>query len=588
MAYIFDAAKGETPQSIARQRELAMAILSGGNVSPPASPGAGIGNAFASIARGLASRATSGQADASEAAGAESANKAYRDAIAASLSTGQPMTMPSAPTAPQSAAPAGGAPQARGFNGTQEQFVSMLLPAAIEASKETGIDPRIIVAQAAQETGWGKSAPGNNYFGIKSHGMPGGNVLATSEHVNGQKVPERASFRAYASPEESVKGYSSFIQTNPRYKPLMQAQSLDAQLAALQASGYATDPNYAASVGSIARKIPVSGTDQPQMPENAQATQMPPSAPPAAQPSAQPSNPAPADNARLKAIADALSNPFLNQGQRSVLTAEYQREMQARDPMYQMQMEKGRLELNAIRNPQAKATDDMREYDLARQQGYAGTFTQYQMDIRRAGAPSTNVNVGEGDKFYENLDKKNADTFAALSDGGMGARGRLANLNTLDQLLQQSPTGAGAQVKLWLGDLGINTEGVDDLQATRALIEKLVPEQRAPGSGPMSDADIAMYRKSLPSVMNQPGGNAMILGTAKAIAQYDIQMGAIADAVADREITPAEGRKRIRELANPLDGYRERMREFGGAPPASNNDGWTTLPGGVRVREKGK
>src|SRR5690606_21873484 len=122
-------------------------------------------------------------------------------------------------------------------------------------SKRTGIDPRIIVAQAAQETGWGRSAPGNNFFGIKSHGQGGGQTLKTHEYVNGKRVNVSDSFRTFASPADSVRGYGDFILQNPRYKPLMEAQGLDNQLAALQASGYATDPNYSSSVGAIARSI---------------------------------------------------------------------------------------------------------------------------------------------------------------------------------------------------------------------------------------------------------------------------------------------------------------------------------------------
>lgn len=145
------------------------------------------------------------------------------------------------------------------ISGDKQTFVASLLPAAIEESKRTGVDPRIIVAQAAQETGWGKSAPGNNYFGIKSHGQGGGQNLATNEVINGKTVRINDSFRQFGSPEESVRGYGDFILQNPRYQPLREAQGLDAQLEALQASGYATDPNYSRSVGAIARGIPLPG-----------------------------------------------------------------------------------------------------------------------------------------------------------------------------------------------------------------------------------------------------------------------------------------------------------------------------------------
>lgn len=142
---------------------------------------------------------------------------------------------------------------------TRQAFITALLPAAIEVGNRIGVDPRIIVAQAAQETGWGRSAPGNNYFGIKSHGKGGGQTFTTHEVIDGKRVKIQDSFRQFESPAESVHGYGEFLSSNKRYRPMLQAQGLDAQLAALGRSGYATDPNYAASVGAIAREIPLDG-----------------------------------------------------------------------------------------------------------------------------------------------------------------------------------------------------------------------------------------------------------------------------------------------------------------------------------------
>jgi len=41
-----------------------------------------------------------------------------------------------------------------------------------------------------------------------------------------------------------------------------------------------------------------------------------------------------------------------------------------------------------------KPTDDMREYDFARSQGYQGTFTDFMTDMRKAGASTQTVTVG--------------------------------------------------------------------------------------------------------------------------------------------------------------------------------------------------
>lgn len=249
LSFIFDTSKGETPQSVARKRALAAAIMGQMGNRSAKNVGEGVGNALASIGNGISANVLNRRADKAETAGQESANP-IKEAIRASL-----MGEASFPVAP-GASPASSDPVPVDLSGDKQTFIQSLMPAALEASQRTGVDPRIIVAQAAQETGWGKSAPGNNFFGIKSHGQDGGQNLTTHEVINGQRVKVKDSFRQFASPGDSVAGYADFLLKNPRYKPMMQAEGLDAQLQALGASGYATDPNYAQSVGSIARGLP--------------------------------------------------------------------------------------------------------------------------------------------------------------------------------------------------------------------------------------------------------------------------------------------------------------------------------------------
>jgi flagellar protein FlgJ len=97
----------------------------------------------------------------------------------------------------------------------------------------------------------------------------------------------------------------------------------------------------------------------------------------------------------------------------------------------------------------------------------------------------------------------------------------MANINRLEQLLGETETGSMAALKFAAGNFGIETEGLDDLQAAAALINSLVPQQRPAGSGPMSDADLALFKQSLPRLINQPRGNEIILETLRGIAQYD-------------------------------------------------------------------
>ncbi len=130
------------------------------------------------------------------------------------------------------------------------------MPFAQEQGQRLGLDPRLILAQSAIETGWGKKAPDNNYFGIKSHGQKGGQTFGTHEFINGKRVNISDSFRGYGSAKDSFAGYGDFLTKNKRYQRMLGSKGLDAQLSALGASGYATDPNYAAKVGSIARNMP--------------------------------------------------------------------------------------------------------------------------------------------------------------------------------------------------------------------------------------------------------------------------------------------------------------------------------------------
>jgi len=136
----------------------------------------------------------------------------------------------------------------------QQQWASGLWQYAQAASQKTGIDPRVIMAQAALETGWGKSAPNNNYFGIKGQGAG----QKTLEYINGKMTPVEADFRAYKNPEEAFADYANVLMGG-RYADVRGAKGLEAQIAALGKSGYATDPDYAAKLLGIAQTIPEGG-----------------------------------------------------------------------------------------------------------------------------------------------------------------------------------------------------------------------------------------------------------------------------------------------------------------------------------------
>jgi flagellum-specific peptidoglycan hydrolase FlgJ len=140
----------------------------------------------------------------------------------------------------------------------KDAFIAAYTPVAKEVAEDLGVSYKIVLAQAALESGWGKSVKGNGLMGIKSHGEEGGVDVVTHEVINGKKVRVTDSFRQYDSPEDSIRGYGKFLKANSRYRHFLRAgaENQDAQLSALQSSGYASDPLYSQKLKNIIKGIP--------------------------------------------------------------------------------------------------------------------------------------------------------------------------------------------------------------------------------------------------------------------------------------------------------------------------------------------
>ncbi|MFJ3484440.1 flagellar assembly peptidoglycan hydrolase FlgJ [Pseudomonas sp. NPDC090202] len=146
-----------------------------------------------------------------------------------------------------------------------DEFVATMLPLAKDAAARIGVDPTVLVAQAALETGWGKSimrqsdgSSSHNLFGIKAQGgWQGPEARAiTSEFRDGKMVKETADFRSYASYADSFHDLVSFLQNNNRYQAtLKSADNPEQFVKELQKAGYATDPGYASKISQIAKQM---------------------------------------------------------------------------------------------------------------------------------------------------------------------------------------------------------------------------------------------------------------------------------------------------------------------------------------------
>lgn len=142
-----------------------------------------------------------------------------------------------------------------------DDFVKSVWPTAKQAASLIGLDPKLLVAQAALETGWGKfvtrdtdGSSSNNLFNIKigPHSEVESIQVKTTEYIADTPIKINASFRKYPSIEHSFHDYVSLIKGSERYQmALANAANPEIYVSELNKAGYATDPNYSNKILSI-------------------------------------------------------------------------------------------------------------------------------------------------------------------------------------------------------------------------------------------------------------------------------------------------------------------------------------------------
>lgn len=167
--------------------------------------------------------------------------------------------------------------------------------------------------------------------------------------------------------------------------------------------------------------------------------------------------------------------------------------------------------------------------------------------------PPANVSVNTGDnKFEAKAAEVIANQFSETYKQGQAATRALGQVNRLDGLLKKTGGGFTPAIKMYAGQFGVSTNGLDDLQAAEAVIQSLIPQQRPPGSGTMSDRDVELFRQSLPRLINQPGGNQKIINTMRALYEYDQKLGQISSDALSGRISRDKAMELMNALPNPL------------------------------------
>lgn len=157
---------------------------------------------------------------------------------------------------------------------TVKNFVDWVYP---EASKDKDFDPRFAVAQGAIESAWGKSAIGNNIYGITKGSSWNGPVqlVTTTEFFSSPSIrfksPEtvlsvtrvkpncykykvKRLFRVYGSVEECIRDHSAILK-KPQFADAWpyrhDAKEYVKHLQDTIGLRYATDPNYVSTMYKV-------------------------------------------------------------------------------------------------------------------------------------------------------------------------------------------------------------------------------------------------------------------------------------------------------------------------------------------------
>lgn len=179
-------------------------------------------------------------------------------------------------------------------------------------------------------------------------------------------------------------------------------------------------------------------------------------------------------------------------------------------------------------------TNDMREYEFARTQGYGGSFQDYQTEMKRAGANSVNVNTGSND-YAKERGKAFAGTMGEFEAGERSARDALGSLGVMSEAMRDPNfySGAGGETVLALkrtaASLGINPEGVSSMETfnSQSKAAALSSMGGSLGAG-FSNADRDFIESQVPNLGNTPEGNAALIDVQTKIQSRKIEIAQLA------------------------------------------------------------
>jgi len=149
---------------------------------------------------------------------------------------------------------------------SQSGFFQALAPGAKQSYQQYGVFPAVTLAQAALESGWGKSKVARtdkNLFGIKYNGKNAPGITITKglncpSNEPGGAVP----YARYQSFADSMTDHGHFLHRYSRYSAALKANNPKDQIRLIHKAGYAGDPNYTKSIHNMMDKYNLTKYEQ--------------------------------------------------------------------------------------------------------------------------------------------------------------------------------------------------------------------------------------------------------------------------------------------------------------------------------------
>ena len=155
-----------------------------------------------------------------------------------------------------------------------------------------------------------------------------------------------------------------------------------------------------------------------------------------------------------------------------------------------------------------KGPTAVQEYNFAKGQGYQGSFMDFQLSQKKAGASSTNVNVNTEKSLLNNLAGGLGKSMTDARDGARAALGTISTVSRLNDALDSGKVMAGPgtsfrQYGLQVGNiLGVTGKDANEkLLNTRAAIQSLAQleldaAQQMKGQGQITEAERSIIKRA--------------------------------------------------------------------------------------------